>query len=130
MYEILHTRRENIIGIERTDSKEELIELYSLADVFMNLTYADTYPTTNLEALACGTPVITYNTGGSVEEITDYNGAIVEQGNYLDAYKTFDNMGNIFKKTHSQTIRNNAIKKFDKNFQLKKYDELYQSLLN
>ncbi|WP_299325058.1 glycosyltransferase [uncultured Maribacter sp.] len=126
----IETLPKNIIGIKRTDSKEELIELYSLADVFMNLTYADTYPTTNLEALACGTPVITYNTGGSVEEITDYNGAIVEQGNYLDAYKTFDNMGNIFKKIHSQTIRNNAIKKFDKNFQLKKYDELYQSLLN
>lgn len=120
----------NIIGIERTDSKEELIELYSLADVFMNLTYADTYPTTNLEALACGTPVITYKTGGSVEEITDFNGVIVEQGNYIDAYKAFENMGDMFKKTHSQTIRNNAIKKFDKNFQLKKYDELYQSLLN
>ncbi|MDO6472186.1 glycosyltransferase [Maribacter sp. 1_MG-2023] len=126
----IETLPKNIIGIERTDSKEELIKLYSLADVFMNLTYADTYPTTNLEALACGTPVITYKTGGSVEEITDYNGAIVEQGNYLDAYKTFENMGNIFKKKHAQTIRNNAIEKFDKNFQLKKYDELYQSLLN
>ena len=126
----IETLPKNIIGIERTDSKEELIELYSLADVFMNLTYADTYPTTNLEALACGTPVITYKTGGSVEEITDYNGAIVEQGNYLDAYKAFENMGDIFKKTHSQIIRNNAIEKFDKNFQLKKYNELYQSLLN
>ncbi|WP_282118136.1 glycosyltransferase [Maribacter aquivivus] len=126
----IETLPKNIIGIERTDSKEELIELYSLADVFMNLTYADTYPTTNLEALACGTPVITYKTGGSVEEITDFNGVIVEQGNYIDAYKAFENMGDMFKKTHSQTIRNNAIKKFDKNFQLKKYDELYQSLLN
>lgn len=121
---------ENIIGIERTDSKEELIQLYSLADVFMNLTYADTYPTTNLEAFCCGTPVITYNTGGSVEEITDYNGAIIEQGNYLEAYKVFNKIGATFKKEHSETIRNNAIKKFDKNFQLKKYDELYQSLLN
>lgn len=120
----------NIIGIERTDSKKELIQLYSLADVFMNLTYADTYPTTNLEALSCGTPVITYKTGGSVEEITDYNGAIIEQGNYIEAYKTFNKMGAKFKKEHTQTIRNNAIKKFDKSFQLKKYDELYQSLLN
>ncbi|MDP5062574.1 MAG: glycosyltransferase, partial [Maribacter sp.] len=126
----IETLPKNIIGIERTDSKEELIELYSLADMFMNLTYADTYPTTNLEALSCGTPVITYRTGGSVEEINDYNGVIVEQGDYLEAYKAFESMGNLFKKTHSQTIRNNAIKKFDKNFQLKKYDELYQSLLN
>jgi putative colanic acid biosynthesis glycosyltransferase len=126
----IDTLPNNIIGIERTDSKEELIKLYAMADVFMNLTYADTYPTTNLEALSCGTPVITYNTGGSVEEITDNNGVIVEQGDYNNAYKAFSGMGTIFKKNHSKTIRNNAIIKFDKNFQLKKYDELYQSLLN
>lgn len=58
---------ENIIGIERTDSVAELVELYSAAYVFVNATYEDNYPTTNLEAIACGTPVITYNTGGSPE---------------------------------------------------------------
>ncbi len=56
-----------IIGIERTDSISELVDLYSAADVFLNLTYEDNYPTTNLEARACGTPVITYDTGGSPE---------------------------------------------------------------
>lgn len=58
---------ENIIGIERTDSVAELVKLYSAAYVFVNATYEDNYPTTNLEAIACGTPVITYNTGGSPE---------------------------------------------------------------
>ena len=119
----------NIIGLERTESKEELIQLYSLAEVFMNLTYADTYPTTNLEALSCGTPVITYNTGGSVEEITDYNGAIIAQGDYKEAYITFTRMKEKFKKNNSLTIRKNAEEKFDKKIQLKKYGELYQSLL-
>ena len=58
---------ENVIGITRTDSIRELAELYSSADVFVNPTYEDNYPTTNLEAIACGTPVITYDTGGSGE---------------------------------------------------------------
>jgi len=62
----------NIIGIERTDSVDELVQLYSSADVFVNPTLEDNYPTTNLEAIACGTPVITFNTGGSGESATLY----------------------------------------------------------
>ena len=66
----------NIIGIERTDSVQELVELYSAADVFVNPTLEDNYPTTNLEAIACGTPVITYNTGGSPESARMYGTSI------------------------------------------------------
>lgn len=70
---------EGILGIARTDSVAQMAELYSLADVFVNPTYEDNYPTTNLEAIACGTPVITYRTGGSPESAQLY-GAVVEQG--------------------------------------------------
>ena len=69
----------SIIGIEKTDSPEELAELYSAADVFFNPTYEDNYPTTNLEAIACNTPVITYNTGGSIESAKLF-GYIVKKG--------------------------------------------------
>ena len=55
---------DNVIGIKRTNNPKELVELYSSADVFFNPTYEDTFPTVNMEALACGTNVITYNTGG------------------------------------------------------------------
>ncbi len=58
---------DNVIGIERTDSQKELAAIYSAADVFINTTYEDNYPTVNLEARACGAPVITYRTGGSPE---------------------------------------------------------------
>ena len=71
----------NIIGITRTNNIKELAELYSLADVFLNPTLEDNFPTTNLEALACGTPVVTFNTGGSVESISSETGFIVTQGN-------------------------------------------------
>lgn len=60
---------QNIKGIKRTENQRELAALYTIADVFFNPTYEDNFPTTNLEALACGTPVITYDTGGSPEEI-------------------------------------------------------------
>ncbi|MGC1516560.1 MAG: glycosyltransferase, partial [Maribacter sp.] len=119
----------NIIGLERTESKEELIALYAHASVFMNLTYADTYPTTNLESLSCGTPVITYNTGGSPEEIRDFNGKVVPQGDYSAAYLAFSSMRNGFKQQNTETIRKDAVSRLDKSFQLKKYGELYQSLL-
>lgn len=60
-------RESGIIHVERTDSQEELAELYSAADLFINATYDDNYPTTNIESIACGTPVLSYPTGGSVE---------------------------------------------------------------
>lgn len=61
----------NILGIEKTYDKKEMAQIYTAADVFLNLTYEDNYPTVNLEAIACGTPVITYNSGGSPESAGD-----------------------------------------------------------
>ncbi|MBC5658715.1 glycosyltransferase [Anaerosacchariphilus sp. NSJ-68] len=68
----------NITGILRTENLEELVQLYNIADVFLNPTYVDTYPTVNMEAKSCGLPVITYKTGGSVE-MAD---VVVEKGDY------------------------------------------------
>lgn len=67
----------DILCIKRTNSAKELAEIYTAADVFLNLTYEDNYPTVNLEAQACGTPCITYRTGGSIESVPPEN--IVEQ---------------------------------------------------
>lgn len=63
----------NVIGIKRTNNVKELAEIYTAADVLFNPTYEDNYPTVNLEAQACGTPVITYPTGGSVESVPSEN---------------------------------------------------------
>ena len=58
-----------ILGLTRTDSPEQLARIYSCADVLVNPTYEDNYPTVNLEARACGTPVVCYDTGGSRETL-------------------------------------------------------------
>ena len=70
---------QGMIGIEHTQNVEELMQLYSQASVFANPTLEDNFPTTNLEALACGTPVVTFATGGSVESIDETCGRIVPQ---------------------------------------------------
>lgn len=74
----------NIIGISRTNNTKELAEIYTTADVFVNPTYEDNYPTTNLEAQACGIPCLTYRTGGSVESVPQEN--VIEVGNLKEVY--------------------------------------------
>lgn len=90
----------NIFGIERTNSAKELAELYSMAYVYVNPTLEDNYPTTNIEAIACGTPVITYETGGSPESARMY-GCSVEKGNWKELLKTIEE----FKFVKLQNIR-------------------------
>ncbi len=75
---------ENIISIHRTDNQTELAKIYSAADVFVNCTREDTFPTVNMEALACGTPVVTFRTGGSPEMLDSTCGSVVEK-NDVDA---------------------------------------------
>ena len=78
---------QGMIGIEHTQNVEELTELYSQASVFANPTLEDNFPTTNLEALACGTPVVTFATGGSVESIDETCGRIVPQKDVKALYE-------------------------------------------
>lgn len=84
----------NVIGIERTNSVQELVKLYSAADVFVNPTLEDNYPTTNIEAIACGTPVITYETGGSPESALMY-GECVEKGNIEGLVKKIEKISKL-----------------------------------
>jgi len=72
--------RKNMIGIRRTNNTSELAEIYTAADVFFNPTYEDNYPTVNLEAQACGIPVVTYASGGSAETLYTENSVAVPTG--------------------------------------------------
>ncbi len=60
----------SIISIHRTRDQNELAEIYSAADLFVNPTREENYPTVNMESIACGTPVLTFRTGGSPEILT------------------------------------------------------------
>lgn len=62
---------QKIISIHRTQNQKELAEIYSAADVFAMPTREENYPTVNMEAIACGTPVVTFDTGGSPEMLNE-----------------------------------------------------------
>lgn len=119
-----------IKGIARTNSLAELINFYSSADVYVNPTYEDNFPTTNIEALACGTPVITYRTGGSIEAIDSNTGYIVEQGDISDLVNKIIQVCNDSNKTKTREFcRERAVRLYNKNDKFKEYIELYDSVL-
>lgn len=119
-----------IVGITRTNSIETLAQYYSAADVFINPTYEDTFPTTNLEAMACGTPVITYNTGGSPEPIDQHTGRVVSRGDLnalLNAIREI--CTGIDKEEVSALCRNRVLRLFRREDRYQEYLQLYRSLL-
>lgn len=119
----------NITGIERTESVNDLASLYSKASIFLNPTYVDNFPTTNIESLACGTPVITYQTGGSPEAIEEDTGFVVGKGDidglYLAIQKTL-RKGKLY---YESACRARAERLFDKSARFDEYIDLYYQLL-
>lgn len=117
---------DEILGITRTNNVKELVEIYSAADVFVNPTLEDNFPTTNLEAMACGTPVITFNTGGSGESITPYTGFVVEYGDINNIISILNNLE--FKNIKPEDCEKQA-KLYSDKLKFKKYIKLYDDLL-
>ncbi|ELC8465867.1 glycosyltransferase [Clostridium perfringens] len=115
----------NILSITKTNNPRELAEIYSVADIFINPTLEDNFPTTNLEALACGTPVITFNTGGSIESIYSNAGIVIQNNDIQAIYNTIKDfkLGN-FEETN---IINRATQ-YNKNKKYKEYLNFYYKI--
>lgn len=118
---------ENILGISRTDSVAELAQIYTTADVFVNTTYEDNFPTVNIEALACGTPVITYKTGGSPEAVDKTCGAVVETGNISALY---DAICSPELSSYDRPAIAEYAGAFSKEQKYREYSNLYEELLS
>jgi len=113
----------NIIGIKRTENIQEMVELYSIADVLFNPTYEDNYPTVNLEAIACGTPVVTYDTGGSGEIIRDKNyGLIIE-------YKDYSALLKFISSNEKSNLKIDELYALSKERMIDDYRKLYKNML-
>lgn len=118
-----------ITGIERTQDVAELAGLYGAADVFVNPTYEDNYPTVNLEAMACGTPVITYRTGGSPEAVSSTTGFVVDQGDIEQLAAAVRTITMAGKQAYSAVCRKRAEEHFNKNMCFQEYLNLYNALI-
>ncbi len=114
-----------IKGIRRTDSVQDLAQLYSKADVFVNPTYADSFPTTNLEALACGTPVVMYRTDGSPEAIDERTGVVVGQGDIDGLASAVEKICRQGKRHYEEACRIRAEKYFNRDDRFLDYIKLY-----
>ena len=117
-----------IKGVTRTKSVEDLAQLYSESNVFVNPTYADSFPTVNMEALSCGTPVITYKTGGSPEIIDSKTGIVVDQGSVLKLACAIHNMKD--NPMSSSECRNRAERLYNSSERFLDYVVLYETLIN
>lgn len=113
----------NIISIHKTHNRNELVEIYSAADIFINPTREDTFPTVNIESIACGTPVITFRTGGSPEIINEKCGIVVEKDNYLSLKENILKSRNLKNKLSNNCI--NESKKFDAKLKYMEYYNLF-----
>lgn len=119
----------SIIAIERTENVKQLATFYSMADVFINPTWEDTFPTTNLEALACGTPVVTYATGGSVESVSEDVGRIVDKGDVNGLFHAAQEIVNAYPNCYSRRCREKVVRLYNKDDRFEDYINVYNSLL-
>lgn len=119
---------DKVIKLGFVRDKGELAKIYSSADVFVNLTLADNLPTVNMESIACGTPVITYNVGGSPELVSEKKtGYIVEK---FDVKALTDCINKIKSGVISQAAcRKYAEENFDKDKNYNRYLDIYKGLI-
>lgn len=115
-----------IIKIRRTSSKDELASIYSSADLFVNPTREETFPTVNMEALACGTPVLTFKTGGSPEIIDKKCGSVVECDDYENLKSEIIRICET--KPFLSFDCTDRAKSFDMNDKFKEYVKLYETI--
>lgn len=113
----------SILSIHRTQNARELAEIYTAADVFVNPTREENYPTVNMEAIACGTPVITFDTGGSAE-ISDATCGSVVPKNDIDGLER-EIRRVCEKRPYTEEACLSRAKSFDQNERFKEYVELY-----
>lgn len=114
--------------IRKTESVDELAKIYSYTDILVNPTLQDNFPTVNIEAQACGTPVITFNTGGSPESVVvGKTGEVAEKGNFEEMKKLILNWPKKNMDIVSECILNS--KKYSKNDSIYHYLELYTEII-
>ncbi len=116
----------NILSIHRTHNQKELAEIYSSADVFVNPTREENFPTVNMEAIACGTPVVTFRTGGSPEMLDDTCGFVVECDDTEGMLKEIVRV--CTEKPYTREACIEKSKEFERNDRFKEYVSLYERI--
>ena len=118
-----------VTGIARTENTDELAALYTGAEIFVNPTYVDNFPSVNIEDLACGTPVVAYNTGGTAETLDEKTGFVIEKGDINGLALAVNKILQTGKKEYSDECRLRAMKLYDKRERYAEYISIYQNII-
>lgn len=121
---------DNIIGIPATSNTNELVNIYSEADVVLNLSYEETFGLTTVEGMACGTPAIVYNVTASPELITTGTGAVASVGNIHEVLEHINTIKRIGSHYYSNKCRKHVVDNYNLDSCFEKYIQLYCELLN
>lgn len=121
---------QNIVGIERTESQKELVEIYAAADVMFNPTIEDNLPTVNLESQSCGTPVVCYKTGGCPETIRNgETGFIIPKEDISEAVEYINLICNNSKTKYIDKCRQYITNNFMREERYKDYMDIYKEVI-
>lgn len=121
---------DRVIKLGFISSQEELAKIYSMADVFVNLTHEDTLSSVNLEAQACGTPLITYRITGTAETVDENFGYGIELNDIDGIINGILKIKKNTKDFYSEKCRNFVVDNFEKNKKYEEYISLYKKLTN
>ncbi|MFA6308348.1 MAG: glycosyltransferase [Clostridia bacterium] len=119
----------NIIGIARTENQTELAELYSTADVFVNCSTEETFGMVTAEAMACGTPVIAYDSTACAEIVDVNTGFIIKPHDIKSIYDAIKKVNQKGKVYYSDNCRTKIVKKFSSEIMINNYMQLYEKIL-
>jgi glycosyltransferase involved in cell wall biosynthesis len=118
-----------IKGYTRNNDINQLVNLYANAICLVNPTYSDNFPTVNIEALACGTPVVTYDTGGSPETIDAQTGCVVAKGDIGGLAKAVEKLSKFDKSEIKVNCRKRAEALYNKHDRSMDYVHLFERLV-
>ena len=121
---------DKIISVPRQEGKDKLAEYYSMADVLLNLSYQETFGMTTAEAMACGTPGISYDRTACPELISPDTGIVVEAGNMEQILKAISTIKNNGKSYYSKSCRQRVLDNFDFKKVNQQYFDIYDEIIN
>ena len=117
---------QNVIGLKRTENINELVALYSGANIFINPSLEESFSLVTIEAQACGTPCIVLDTSAVKNLINDNNGIVLHEHNMVDYLRTITEIER--RDYLRENVRKEALK-YTNDAMLKGYMNLYKEVL-
>lgn len=119
----------NIIGIQKTENIQKMVELYSLADIFINFSTEETFGLTTIESMACGTPVIVYDVTACPEVVTEQTGFVVPPHDIHKVINIIKSVREVGKMKYYSCCRKHILNNYSQYDRYEEYLSLYNRLL-